>query len=262
MTTKNHPKGMRGWTELCSDFNWQDYHGMWTRPCRRDNTRYYVVKWTNLYDAVGERDCMRDGIHQYEAEVKLVDLALTPEDELDDALRFCGFKWNETRTQIVDEYRGETVAADQRTCELVLVECCIEYGLGEPLETFTGNVRPAHVRAEARRFAESLMRDDDGEHLQRLRSRPVNAIGSTAFEYGTGNLDAAMDRYRMWSSGPRPGVVTMKQSDLRKCPFFILVPEHYRADGSCKCDDPAHRAKMIAEWGYTPADFDKSPAAE
>lgn len=48
---------------------------------------------------------------------------------------------------------------------------------------------------------------------------------------------------------------SLKQSAVRACPFFILVPEHYREDGSCRCDDPEHRKLMIAEWGYTEEDF-------
>jgi hypothetical protein len=28
----------------------------------------------------------------------------------------------------------------------------------------------------------------------------------------------------------------------------IMVPEHYRPDESCRCDDPDHRA--MASWGY------------
>lgn len=47
----------------------------------------------------------------------------------------------------------------------------------------------------------------------------------------------------------------MKQSDMLKCPFAIMVPEHYRPDGSCKCNDPEHRAMMIQDWEYTEADF-------
>lgn len=38
------------------------------------------------------------------------------------------------------------------------------------------------------------------------------------------------------------------QSDMMKCPHFIMVPEHYRADGSCRCNEPDNR-DMI-EWGY------------
>jgi hypothetical protein len=47
----------------------------------------------------------------------------------------------------------------------------------------------------------------------------------------------------------------IKQSDIRACPFAILVPTHYRADGSCKCDDGEERAMMIREWEYEEADF-------
>jgi hypothetical protein len=40
----------------------------------------------------------------------------------------------------------------------------------------------------------------------------------------------------------------IKQSDMRKCPHFIMVAEHYRTDGACRCNDPKHTE--MAEWGY------------
>lgn len=40
----------------------------------------------------------------------------------------------------------------------------------------------------------------------------------------------------------------IKQSDIGKCPFVIFMPEHYRQDGSCRCDDPEH--KEMVDWGY------------
>lgn len=42
---------------------------------------------------------------------------------------------------------------------------------------------------------------------------------------------------------------TISQADLMACPHFILTPEHYREDGRCRCDDPAH--SVMVEWGYT-----------
>lgn len=51
----------------------------------------------------------------------------------------------------------------------------------------------------------------------------------------------------------------IKQSDLMKCRFAIFNPDHYRADGSCKCDDPEHRAMMIRAWGYRKKDFKGIP---
>ena len=47
--------------------------------------------------------------------------------------------------------------------------------------------------------------------------------------------------------GSLSNVRNIEQSAIMKCPHLILVAEHYRADGSCRCDDP--RARM-AEWGY------------
>jgi hypothetical protein len=51
----------------------------------------------------------------------------------------------------------------------------------------------------------------------------------------------------------------IKQSDLQRCTFTILVADHYREDGSCKCNDKAHRAMMIKEWEYTQEDFKGIP---
>jgi hypothetical protein len=48
----------------------------------------------------------------------------------------------------------------------------------------------------------------------------------------------------------------IKQSDLMKCRFAIFVAEHYREDGSCKCDDAEHRKFMIEEWEYDEDSFD------
>jgi hypothetical protein len=40
----------------------------------------------------------------------------------------------------------------------------------------------------------------------------------------------------------------IKQSDIGKCPHFIMLPQHYRDDGSCKCNDP--NETVMKEWGY------------
>ncbi|KKM18179.1 hypothetical protein LCGC14_1668320 [marine sediment metagenome] len=47
----------------------------------------------------------------------------------------------------------------------------------------------------------------------------------------------------------------IKQSDIAACPHVIMMPGHYRTDGSCKCDDPDEQAMMIREWGYNKSDF-------
>lgn len=55
--------------------------------------------------------------------------------------------------------------------------------------------------------------------------------------------------------GNLTNVRLIRQSDIAKCPFTIFDQSHYRADGSCKCDDLEHRKMMISEWGYTEEDF-------
>jgi len=55
---------------------------------------------------------------------------------------------------------------------------------------------------------------------------------------------------------------TIRQSDIAACPFMILVPSHYRADGTCKCSNADHRNMMIAEWGYFPEDFTAIPVID
>lgn len=40
----------------------------------------------------------------------------------------------------------------------------------------------------------------------------------------------------------------IKRSSIDACPFLIMVPEHYRPDESCRCDDPDHTE--MASWGY------------
>lgn len=70
-------------------------------------------------------------------------------------------------------------------------------------------------------------------------------------KFGTLNQDGTESNVRM-----------IKQSDIGKCPFYIFMPEHYREDGTCKCNDAEHRKMMIKEWGYTKRDFKNIPLAE
>jgi len=41
----------------------------------------------------------------------------------------------------------------------------------------------------------------------------------------------------------------IQQSVIMNCPNCILLAKHYRADGSCMCDDPLNHD--MTEWGYT-----------
>jgi hypothetical protein len=41
---------------------------------------------------------------------------------------------------------------------------------------------------------------------------------------------------------------SLPQAALANCPHFIFMPEHYREDNTCRCNDKAH--KEMKEWGY------------
>ena len=46
----------------------------------------------------------------------------------------------------------------------------------------------------------------------------------------------------------RPRVRFISSESIRNCPWCILMPDHYREDGTCRCDDPDH--KEMAAWEY------------
>ena len=181
---------MKNWIELCSDVDWQDYHGMWARKAKDGS--WYVLRWTNLYDAIGEKEAP----YQYECDVLHVDLAEIDDDKILDAFKCCGFdhakrnavgNWIENGDDNTDNL-VECVMSDA-----MVVECLIQYGIYAPLDEFTGNVRPLNIRAQARRRAEELMRD--AEALKQRLDRPVNKIGSTAADFGKGDPLAGLRRY-------------------------------------------------------------------
>jgi hypothetical protein len=235
-------KGMRGWIDLGGDCSWEDYGHTWARKAKDGS--WYVLKFENLVEAGGSD--FKDT--PYECDVKWIDLSEVPTKELVSALQSYGwhisFDIDTGEKAIIDTYSGNFIVKGDCDCDQMLVECCIQYGLGAPLEGFTGK-RALVVRAAARRFAEECMKD--ANMLEKYLARPVNRIGSTAREYGIGNIDAAMHR--------APTTKPVKTINPHRCPFFIFMPQHYRDDGSCMCNDANERKRMIAEWEYTEEDF-------
>lgn len=59
-----------------------------------------------------------------------------------------------------------------------------------------------------------------------------------------------MDEVEFYVANEDGGVKvrTLSQADIMACPHTIMVPEHFRDDGSCLCDDP--EAKIMRQWGY------------
>ena len=50
------------------------------------------------------------------------------------------------------------------------------------------------------------------------------------------------------ADGTYTHIRTLQQASMAKCPHCIMLPEHYRDDESCRCNDPNHTE--MAEWGY------------
>lgn len=44
--------------------------------------------------------------------------------------------------------------------------------------------------------------------------------------------------YTLDGEGHEVDVKILHMSDIKACPSFILLPEHYRPDGSCRHDEP------------------------
>lgn len=239
---------------LTGDVDYLAYGGKWYRKVA--DTRYHVIELTNMWEATGDKS-----ISQYDVELSEIDITCP---QLKTAMHSCGPDDEELQDN-----------------ELVKVEALSSYGAGAPLGSWGGS-NARKLIAEARSESREL---DDPDKYEAAMSRPVNRLGSTAREYAAGDFDSAIRRGverddpaakimakiggvvvqpspssvqfgTLQPDGSLVNVRTIKHSDIGKCPHVILVPDHYREDGSCKCDDAEHRKMMIKKWGYTESSFE------
>ncbi len=152
---------MSKWT-YSGDVNWNDYGGKWFR--HTTGKQYQVIEFTNMNEAC-ERD--NDGHDPYVVELSLVDLDVISTEQQKSALRSCG--------------PGD----DTEITEPWIALLCYEYGCRAPLESWSGG--NAHKMLRAARALAHLLAKDSRELAERM-DRPVNAIGSTAAEYMTGDM--------------------------------------------------------------------------
>jgi hypothetical protein len=249
---------MRGWTYLAGPGWWTGEDAMWARKAK--DGAWFVLRFTDLLDAGGKD--FKDT--PFECDVRRIHLKELPEKEVDSALRSCGWEWKKDGddTILVND-QGSVMRAGERLT-LAAVEMCVSYGLGAPLYSATGK-RWLHVRAEARREAEGFLKGTSD--LDAALDRPVNAIGSTAREYGLGDISSALARgpatrekelVKKLQGAP---IVRVVRAQFFSCPFTIIALEHWREDGSCKCNSAAERKRMMAEWEYTEKQMAKLPPA-
>lgn len=135
----------------------------------RDNV-YHVIKFTDFVDACGESEAKEIG-GVYGVELKEIDLDVTPQDQIDSAMQCCG--------------------QEEQPTGYALVECLSDYGCGAPLFDDIGNNRRKLMKA-ARQT--SLEMENDYEAYEQAMNKPVNAIGSTAREFGQNDIKSAMVR--------------------------------------------------------------------
>lgn len=53
---------------------------------------------------------------------------------------------------------------------------------------------------------------------------------------------------KLGPDGKLTDVRVIRQADIVACPHVIMVAEHYREDGTCRCDDPSH--VEMKGWDY------------
>jgi hypothetical protein len=234
---------------LTGDVNYLDYGGKWYRKV--SPTRFHIIELLNMWDATGDTN-------QEKYYVSLCEV-------------------DTTSSQLKVAYECSGVESSEAS-ELEKAGALHDYGAVAPLNTWAGS-NANKLISQAKRESRSL---DDPDAYEAAMSRPVNALGSTAREYGNGDFDSAIKRGverndtaaklmakieglkpetnvqfgTLQSDGGLTNVRSIRHSDIKKCQFFILVPDHYREDGSCKCDDAEHRKMMIREWGYDKSQFE------
>lgn len=158
---------------LTGDINWQDYGGSFYR--RVSPGVYHVMRVMNWVDAVGQREAAEVG-YTYNVDLSEIDLRTMTDTQRAEVAQSCGFTPDE-----VDEMPH---------AKLVWVDMCHGYGLRAPLWDENGN-NLRKLMAECR--AESLALDDEDAH-EAAMNRPVNGIGSTAREFGQGDITSALGR--------------------------------------------------------------------
>jgi hypothetical protein len=153
--------------QYMGDVNMLDYGGKFYRHVAK--RRYHFVEVTNMDEACG-RD--NEGQAKYSVELSEIDLDAIGEKELASAKRSCG--WDSMPDS--DE---------------ALAECCHSYGNRARLGEYCGNNGNKLIR-EAK--AESKLLASDSDAYEAAMDRPVNAIGSTAREFMTGDILAGLSR--------------------------------------------------------------------
>ena len=60
-----------------------------------------------------------------------------------------------------------------------------------------------------------------------------------------------------FKDGTLTDIRTVDQSTFARCPFVIMLLEHYDTETGklCRCYDPVYRKQVMKAWGYKKRDF-------
>lgn len=156
---------MSGWEFLTGDMNFVEYGGSWVKQL--SDVRYLVIELINLKDAMGDKAEM-----VYDVGLKECDIE---SPQLNNAIASHGFP---------DGF-------DVESHPLAKVEVLVSFGNFAPMGEWSGNNYRELLR-QAKSEARRLIADHH-YHAQQM-NRPVNKLGSTAYEYAQGDFDSAMIR--------------------------------------------------------------------
>lgn len=164
MTRNEHGPLGKAWTDIGSDVNWADYGGLWARHI--EGTRYHVIRFENCRE-------WGDGATGYHVELSEVTL---DNPQLESALASNGLTM------------ADMSEIQERGREWAKVSALHSHGAKAPLFQNASANSWALLRAAKRESR--LLQRDQSEYSDRM-DRPVNAIGTSARNYGLGIIFAA-----------------------------------------------------------------------
>lgn len=180
---------------LTGDRDVRQCGGKWYRQL--DDTTYHVIELINMWDATGEEDQS-----QYNVSLAEIDLMNYSEKSIKSAVDSCGYVDNDNPLNV-----------------LMVIEAIHSYGQYAPMGDWNGdNYKQLLKQAKN----ESHRLDDRDYHVAQM-NRPVNRIGSTAFEYMQGDTTSAM--IRSIANGEITGRIMGKMHGLNENDLQSITPD-------------------------------------
>ena len=159
------------WRWLTGDGSWDDYGGTWYRRAR--DGAWWVIRFDNGHEHDPE-------LPRYLCQLKRLDFGDIEASAIVDALKSCGLS-RQCDGSLVNELGDEI---ESRHAMLAIVDACVSYGLGSPMIDDSSETHAVRLRGRVAKEAERLMKDSAA--LEDALDRPVNAIMTSARDYGSG----------------------------------------------------------------------------